>query len=147
MQFDFNTMPTPKLVEFYNRYAAQPVKRFSDRKTAQRRCSELFSRLNSQHSLKIMHQQDPQGNARPAMQTSLKLDRTICSYIIEDGERVDLGEWPNAYQMWRQNPELMTSAQQDRLTRELYRAAKAGQRITVEINGVNYELVNVAEAQ
>lgn len=68
------------------------------------------------------------------MKTTLKLDRTIVC-----GDQ----EWKNAFQMWKSNPTWMTSAQQDGLTAKLYKAAKNGQRITVEINGRFFHLKNV----
>ena len=73
------------------------------------------------------------------MKTSLKLDRTIIA--VAEGQ--ELGTWKNAYQLWKQHPDWMTSAQQDGLTAKLYKAAKEGQRITVEINGRSFYLANV----
>lgn len=73
------------------------------------------------------------------MKTSLKLDRTI----IASYHGQELGTWKNAYQLWKQHPDWMTSAQQDGLTAKLYKAAKEGQRITVEINGRSFYLANV----
>ena len=70
------------------------------------------------------------------MKTSLKLDRTImCLQTAE--------VFKNAYQMWKANPTWMTSSQQDTLTAKLYAAAKKGDKITVEINGRAFELLNV----
>ena len=76
---------------------------------------------------------------RDNMKTSLKLDRTIVAY---EGDELQ-GTWSNAYRMWKDNPEWMTSGQQDRLTAKLYAAAKLGDKIKVEINGRSFELVNV----
>lgn len=70
------------------------------------------------------------------MKTSMKLDRTIS--CVETGE-----VWKNANQMWKANPNWMTSAQQDGLTKKLYSAAKNGEKITVEINARHFTLVNV----
>lgn len=75
-------------------------------------------------------------NHHEAQKTSMKLDRTIT--CVENGE-----VWKNAHQMWKTNPTWMTSAQQDRLTAQLYAAAKQGDQIVVEINGRHFELVNV----
>lgn len=75
-------------------------------------------------------------NKRPTMVSSIKLDRTICC--------VELKEiWKNAYRMWLDNPGLMTSSQQDRLTAKLYKSAKQGVREIVMINGRSFCLVNV----
>lgn len=74
------------------------------------------------------------------MKTSLKLDRTI----IASYHGQELGTWKNAYQLWKQHPDWMTSAQQDGLTAKLYKAAKEGQQITVEINGRFFHLANVS---
>lgn len=81
----------------------------------------------------------PTGIPRPALAASLKLDRTL--------RCCDTGEtWKNAYRMWKEHSDWMTSAQQDRLTRELYTAAKAGERRVVTVNGRSFELVNVPSA-
>lgn len=82
----------------------------------------------------------PTGEVREAMITSLKLDRTITAY---DESMAQIGVWKNACQMWKQNLDWMTSAQQDGLTAKLYKAAKAGEKIRVVINGRTFELVNV----
>ena len=83
---------------------------------------------------------EPTGEVREAMVTSLKLDRTITAY---DENMVQIGVWPNACRMWKQNLDWMTSAQQDGLTAKLYKAAKRGEKIRVTINGRTFELVNV----
>ena len=70
------------------------------------------------------------------MKTSLKLDRKI---VALDENKV----YDNAYRMWKANPSWMTSSQQDTLTAKLYAAAKKGDKITVEINGRAFELLNV----
>lgn len=136
----FQSMTMPQLVSFYNRHNTKPVKRFSDRKTAERRCAELFSSLMSHDNVKVMNQKIDTGNTRPAMQASLKLDRTIT--CIETGET-----WKNAYQMWVAHPDWMTSSQQDRLTAQLYAAAKQGEQKRLVINDRTYMLVNVAGAK
>lgn len=136
----FQSMTMPQLVSFYNRHSTKPVKRFSDRKTAERRCAELFSSLMSHDNVKVMNQKIDTGNTRPAMQASLKLDRTIT--CIETGET-----WKNAYQMWVAHPDWMTSSQQDRLTAQLYAAAKQGEQKRLVINDRTYMLVNVAGAK
>jgi hypothetical protein len=139
---NFSTMTTPQLVSFYNRHSTKPVKRFSDRKTAEKRCAELFSSLMSNDSVKVMNQKatpTPAGNTpRPVMQSSLKLDRTIT--CVETGET-----WKNAYQMWVSHPDWMTSSQQDRLTAQLYAAAKQGEQKQVVINERTFQLVNVPQ--
>lgn len=133
----FSSMTTPQLVAFYNRHSTKPVKRFSDRQTAEKRCAELFSSLMSHDTIKVMNQKADLGNERPVMRASLKLDRTIRCVTTKQ-------TWKNAYQMWRENPEWMTSSQQDRLTAQLYTAAKQGERLRVTINERVFELVNVA---
>ena len=136
----FSSMTTPQLVAFYNRHSTKPVKRFSDRQTAEKRCAELFASLKTNDTTKVMNQKSDLGNARPVMRASLKLDRTI--------RCVDTKQtWKNAYQMWRENPEWMTSSQQDRLTAQLYAAAKDGQRLRVKINDRAFELVHVAKVE
>jgi hypothetical protein len=70
------------------------------------------------------------------MKDSLKLDRTII--CVNTG-----ATWKNAYQMWRDNPDWMTSAQQDRLTAQLYAAAKVGEQKIIEINDRSFMLVNI----
>jgi hypothetical protein len=47
--------------------------------------------------------------------------------------------------MWIFNSEWMTSSQQDRLTAQLYAAAKRGERKQITINDRTFMLVNVAE--
>lgn len=83
---------------------------------------------------------NPTGEVREAMKTSLKLDRTITAY---DAEMVQIGVWKNAFQMWKEHTDWMTSAQQDSLTAKLYKAAKQGEKISVVINNRTFELVNV----
>lgn len=135
-EVNFANMTTPQLVSFYNRHTSKPIKKFSDRQTAERRCAELFSSLASSNPSKVMNQKADQTTTRPVMKESLQLDRTI--------ECVDTGEtWKNAYQMWRQNPEWMTSSQQDRLTAQLYAAAKQGEQKVLVINDRSFRLVNV----
>jgi hypothetical protein len=75
---------------------------------------------------------------RPQMQASLKLDRTI--QCVETKET-----WKNAFRMWKEHADWMTSAQVDRLTRVLYTAAKQPNPVaaTVTINGRTFKLVNV----
>lgn len=78
------------------------------------------------------------GTPHANMKTSLKLDRRIV--CVETDE-----EFKNAYQMWIANPDWMTTGQQDRLTAQLYAAAKLGKQIAVEINGRSFHLLNVPE--
>lgn len=117
-------MSTAELVEFYNDYADKPVTRFSSRQIALRRCEELLSAADSEETV-----------SRPAMVSSLKLDRRIL--CLENSK-----SWPNAYQMWVENPAWMTSSQQDRLTAQLYAAAKEGKRIVVTVAGRRFRLVS-----
>lgn len=80
------------------------------------------------------------GTPHANMKTSLKLDRRI-QLLDENGNIV--ASWKNAYQMWKEHMDWMTTGQQDRLTAQLYAAAKLGKRIVVEINGRSFQLVNV----
>ena len=133
---NFSSMTTPQLVSFYNRHSTAPVKRFSDRKTAERRCVELFESLLSPIPTSKVIRQVADTSNRPVMKDSLKLDRTmIC---VNTGET-----WKNAYQMWREHNDWMTSAQQDRLTAQLYAAAKISEQKIIEINGRSFMLVNI----
>lgn len=123
---NFQELPMNKLVDFYNLYSETPVRRFSDRKSAERRCKELLIKVAPASV----------SSARIAMKDSLKLDRRIrCE---ETGQ-----EWKNAYAMWKENPGYMSSGQQDRLTLKLYTAAKQGVREIVKVNDLNFSLVNV----
>ena len=131
---NFSTMTMPQLGAFYNRNSELQIKRFSDRKTAERRCLELFNRV-----VKQQETEKPEPVKRAAMSTSLKLDRTVL--CVDTG-----GVWSNVYQLWCERPEWMTSAQVDRLTKQLYSAAKEGRRVTVEINERRFELMNVSGA-
>lgn len=115
-------MTAAELVEFYNNYAEKPVTRFSSREVAIRRCEALLDMPDEPAS-------------RPAMVTSLKLDRRIM--CLENNE-----SWTNAYRMWLANPTWMTSSQQDRLTAQLYAAAKEGKRIIVTVAGRRFRLVS-----
>ena len=65
---------------------------------------------------------------------TLSLDRRLRCH--ETGE-----VWPNAFRMWKANPEFMTSSQVDRLTGTLYSAAKKGERAEFAINGRTFSLV------
>lgn len=132
---DFSTLSMQQLVTFYNRHAARPVNRFSDKRSAERRCSELFNMLKTNDSIRVMKQKADKV-VRTSMQTTMKLDRTIT--CIETGE-----VWKNAHQMWLDNPDWMSSGQQDRLTAQLYAAAKQGERKEVMVNGRTFCLVNV----
>lgn len=129
------TMPNQELVRLYNQHSQQKVLRFSDRATAIRRCTQILLDLASKPP-------EPVKPDRPNMKDSLKLDRTI-RCINKNGR--ELGVWSNAHQMWKDNPYLLTSSQQDRLTKQLYAAAKQGVRLVVTINERQFSLVNVAK--
>lgn len=134
---NFDDMKTHEMLDFYNRHSEKPVKRFSSRSVAITRCKNLWQELQARNPAKVMNQRASViGGERPAMRDSLKLDRRIVM--------VDTGEvWPNAYRMWCAYPALMTSAQQDRLTKQLYAAAKQGVREYVVINECTYCLLHV----
>ena len=133
---NFSSMTTPQLVSFFIRHSTTPVKRFSDRKTAERRCAEVFESLLSPVPTSKVIKQLVDTSTRPVMKESLKLDRTII--CVNTGET-----WKNAYQMWLANTHWLTSAQQDRLTAQLYAAAKVGEQKIIEINDRSFMLVNI----
>ena len=133
---NFSSMTTPQLVSFFNRHSTTPVKRFSDRKPAERRCAEVFESLLSPVPTSKVIKQLVDTSTRPVMKESLKLDRTII--CVNTGET-----WKNAYQMWLANTHWLTSAQQDRLTAQLYAAAKVGEQKIIEINDRSFMLVNI----
>ena len=147
---NIEAMSTKQLVDWYNQNvgADKMVKKFKDRRTAERRCADLAVHLMSS-TAKAPKAETPkaepaapeeaapaEAGTRPVMKESLKLDRTIRCVTTEQ-------TWKNAYRMWVEHPDWMTSSQQDRLTAQLYRAAKQGEKLQVEINGRVFELVNV----
>lgn len=134
-EVNFASMTLSQLVTFHNEHADKPVKKFRDRATAEKRCVELMYVKLKEPSVEVT-ESEPTGKERPVMKASLKLDRTIMRI---DSEQV----WPNAHVMWVENPDWMTSSQQDRLTARLYAAAKRGEREIVEVNGISFMLVNV----
>lgn len=133
------TATTEQLIEFHNKHAERRVRAFSDRELAVSRCRELWDKLQVSFAGKVINTKErPSSNnvKRPAMSESLRLpDRRV--RCVETGE-----VWANALKLRRDRPEWMTSGQQDRLTRQLYTAAKAGQKAVVQINGRSFELVN-----
>jgi hypothetical protein len=135
-EVNFTSMTLSQMVAFYNQHTDKPVKKFRDRITAEKRCVELIYKELKEPELETIEPSEPTGNERPVMKTSLKLDRTI--RCVETRH-----EWPNAHRMWVENPDWMTSSQQDRLTARLYAAAKRGERDYVVVNGRTFELVNV----
>ena len=130
---NLKTMPNQELVRLYNEHSQNKVLRFSDRATAIRRCTQVLLEVASRPPELIKVD-------RPNMKDSLKLDRTI-RCVNKNGR--ELGVWKNAHQMWKDNPYLLTSSQQDRLTKQLYAAAKQGVRLVVTINDRQFSLVNV----
>lgn len=128
----FSTMSMSELVTYHNTHNPNsPVKRFSDRKAAERRCANL----------KIVEVTAPIAEPvleKSTMTDSLKLNREI--------RLVGIGTtWDNAHQMWKSHPDWMSAGQQDRLTLQLYSAAKQGIRKQVTINNRTFELVHVRE--
>lgn len=143
---NWSAMTAPQLVAFYNRHADKPVKRFSDRRTAERRCAELLESLKVPTSKMLRQRAAPAqsepgtaGALRPAMRESLALDRTLL--CVETGET-----WKNAFRMWKAHPDWATGAQVDRLTGQLYAAAKRGEAATVVVNGRSFRLLNAGAA-
>lgn len=146
MLTNWSAMTLPQLVSFYNRHAAKPVRRFSDRATAERRCAELLESLRVPSAKTLRQRAEPVaapvsgGQPRPAMRASLALDRTLL--CTTTGET-----WKNAFRMWKERPEWMTGAQVDRLTAQLYSAAKRGEHATVLVNGREFRLLNVPQLE
>lgn len=138
-EVNFANMTLSQLVTFYNEHTDKPVKKFRDRATAEKRCVELMYNTLKESQVydeAVEITDAPTGKERPTMKTSLKLDRRI---IRLDSEQV----WKNAHTMWVENPDWMTSSQQDRLTARLYAAAKRGEKIVVAVNGIEFQLLNV----
>ena len=149
------TATTAQLVEFYNDHAESSIKKFRDRATAEARCQAILDAIAEEESKpvatpvvekkeepkpveenKVEGERAHSATQADTMKTSLKLDRKI---VALDENKV----YDNAYRMWKANPSWMTSSQQDTLTAKLYAAAKKGDKITVEINGRAFELLNV----
>ena len=200
---NFQTATMSELVSWYNLRAERPVKRFSDRRTAERRCAELAAELAAPQLIEQLAPQTAQVDAsegvhgythhglthcphcgahltngvgehmqevngtyvkhdrfqyeclacgeefgpeiqkrsvtdkktigpRPAMVESLKLDRRIVN--LETNE-----VYANACRVWKAG--LVSSAQGDRLSAELYRAAKSGDlQKQVTVNGRRFAL-------
>lgn len=143
---NFSQMSSKELVEWYNARAGEgkQIKKFSDRKTAERRCSDLIAAIEEEPEVNEEPAAEASSEApeetpapqRPTMSASLKLDRRI---VCVETEQV----WKNAHTMWVENPDWMTSSQQDRLTAQLYKAAKAGQKISVTVGDRQFQLLNV----
>jgi hypothetical protein len=165
---------TADLVAFYNsQNPTKPVKKFVNRATAEARCiallpapvaeatraaeeaAESSSKAAERYTTpgmlvdqavstavaKLTAKKDPAPapDGRPEMKASLRLRREI---VEVDTDMI----WPNAHVMWKENPEWMTSAQQDRLTKTLYTAAKLGELVEVDINGRRFKLAHAPEA-
>lgn len=197
---NFQTATMQELVSYYNLRAERPVKRFADRKTAERRCEQLAAELAAPQLIAQVepetdpsegvygyknhghvncphcgthldngvgeHMQEVNGThvkhdrfqyeclacgeefgpeiqkrsvtdkktigPRPAMVESLKLDRRIVN--LETNE-----VYANACRVWKAG--LVSSAQGDRLSAELYRAAKSGDlQKQVTVNGRRFAL-------
>lgn len=145
-----STATTAELIAFFNaNTGGNPVKKFADRKTAERRVQALIDEMVEEGvaveppvldeeytSIKITESTDAK-NARvvakqrvaerPEMVKSLKLDRQILS--VNSGI-----VYKNACQVWKAG--LVSSAQGDRLSATLYGEAKKGNRMmSVSING------------
>lgn len=141
-KLNFAEMTSKQLVEWYNLNVTEDkhIKKFSDRKVAERRCAELQDTIPveaaPQPEPEVTDVQIETAAQRPIMSASLKLDRRI---IRIDSEQV----WKNAHTMWVENPDWMTSSQQDRLTAQLYKAAKRGEQIIVTVNDIRFQLLNV----
>lgn len=127
---DFSAMTLSQLLTYYNQNSYTPTSKFENRTVAEKRCAELYAKLNVKTKL------PEQLIKSVSMKDSLKLDRTII--CVNTG-----GVWDNPHQLWVERPEWMSSSQQDRLTAKLYSAAKRGEQITVEVNGRKFKLKNV----
>lgn len=145
-QVNFAEMSSKELVEWYNSRIGEgkQIKKFSDRKVAERRCADLQDAICAHEETvvetpivtAVEAPEETPTPQRPTMSASLKLDRRI---ICVETEQV----WKNAHTMWVENPDWMTSSQQDRLTAQLYKAAKAGQKISVTVGDRQFQLLNV----
>jgi hypothetical protein len=135
------TASMKQLIEFHNKYANRRVRAFSDRQQAVDRCRELWDKLQTSVASKVVKTKEPpllSSKKRPAMSDSLRLpDRRV--RCIETNEI-----WENALRMRRAHPDWMSSGQLNRLTRQLYTAAKANEPATVQINGRSFELVSLS---
>lgn len=60
---NISTAPTAELVAFYNKHAAQPVKKFADRKTAERRVAALMVTLPKAPAKKAASSANPDRGA------------------------------------------------------------------------------------
>lgn len=132
---------TSELVSFFNTHSDTPIRKFADRKTAERRCSELEQKLWAVEQAKVVRLDKimaaPKAHPdvvtlRPAMVESMKLDRRI----------VDLTAgvvYRNACRVWKAG--VVSSSQCDRLSSVLYSAAKNGDRnVVVSINNHSFTL-------
>jgi len=163
---------TADLVAFYNsQNPTKPVKKFVNRATAEARCiallpapgagatkaaekaakrsSEATTRYTTPGmlvnkavttALEKLTPEKTETTPRPNMKASLKLNREIRLVGTKH-------TWRNAYAVRRENPDWMTSAQHDRLTRTLYTAAKLGELVEVDINGRRFRLAHAPEAK
>jgi len=133
------TASIEQLIEFYNKYAKRRVRAFSDRELAVNRCRELWAKLQASSAGKVVSTKERSstgGKKRISISESLRLpDRRVC--CIETNEI-----WTNPLRLRRANPEWMSSGQLNRLTRQLYAAAKVGEKTVVKVNGRSFELVN-----
>ena len=74
---NFSSMTTPQLVSFFNRHSTTPVKRFSDRKTAERRCAEVFESLLSPVPTSKVIKQVVDTSTRPVMKDSRHVEECV----------------------------------------------------------------------
>ena len=156
--FNTRTATMSQLVAFFNaNTGGNPVKKFADRSTAEKRVQRLVDEMSAEEFVEentdaevevaveeIIALIVPTAEApkldrinakgpRPAMAQSLKIDRRIVDLLT--GE-----EYANACQVWKAG--LVSAAQGDRLSAVLYGAFKTtGKRdATVAINGHTFRL-------
>lgn len=152
---NFENMKMKELVDYYNSYEGnKPIKKFRDKSTAITRCKNLLQaviKVEDAGYPAVKKDLSDQALRNRNMSSSLRLDRTIltmCPYVEEEGDggflkEPELSEFNNVHQMWQVNPEWLTGAQVDRLTRTLYSNAKQGKKVEVVINNRTFILKNV----
>ena len=139
-----STATTAELLSFFNaNTGGAQVKKFADRKTAERRCQALADEMfietqalvtanpdYQQAAQDANHYVRPSGapiTSRPAMVATMKIDRQIVS--VHSGI-----VYKNACQVWKAG--LVSASQGDRLSAVLYGAAKQGNRLmSLTLNG------------
>lgn len=82
------TAKTSELVAFYNAHAAKPVTKFADRKTAERRVSELLATLKPAKAVKAPKAQKPAADRSAAIAASWTDKRVAAARATRHAVRV-----------------------------------------------------------